>query len=194
MRWISGVRKDKDEPRDDTQPGTKPGGSVAGAGRELVGLLTQVMHTLKRKDEEGRRQGVPKKCWFIESVEEVAQPLRFDAHEVAKHKKTATTVDFVTMYPSFDQNLLKARLKDAMGEAWAWERRRCERGEVLRMRADGWVRLTEEEARKPSIGIWSQEEVCELVMFVVDNGCIHRGKRPSGRSRGSAWALHVQGR
>ena len=108
-------------------------------------------------------------------MEEVAQPLRFDAHEVAKHKKAATTVDFVTMYPSFDQTLLKARLKDAMGEAWAWERRRCERGEVLRMRADGWVRLTEEEARKPSIGIWSQEEVCELVMFVVDNGYISQG-------------------
>ena len=76
-----------------------------------------------------------------------------------------------------------------MGEAWAWGRRRCERGEVLRMRADGWVRLTEEEARKPSIGIWSQEEVCELVMFVVDNGYIRRGKTILRQVRGFGMGL-----
>jgi hypothetical protein len=95
LRWISGVKKiDKEDESDG-----KPGGSVAGAGTALVGLLNQVMWSLRQKDSEGRRKGEPKKCWFVEAVEEVAQPLRFNAREVAKHKATATTVDFVTMYP-----------------------------------------------------------------------------------------------
>ena len=78
-----------------------------------MGLLTQIMVSLKKKDDDGCRRGRPKRCWFIESVEEIAQPLRFNAREVAKYRKTATTVDFVAMYPSFDQTLLKVRLKDA---------------------------------------------------------------------------------
>ena len=100
LRWISGVRKEKGEAKGESQVGKKPGGSIAGAGKELVGLLTQLMHSLKRKDEDGRRKGQSKRCWFIESVEEVAQPLRFDATEVAKHRKTAGTVEFVTNHVS----------------------------------------------------------------------------------------------
>ena len=46
-----------------------------------------------------------KRCWFVESVEEVAQPLRFAARKVATQRSTARTVDFTTMYPCFDQKL-----------------------------------------------------------------------------------------
>ena len=88
----------------------KPGGSLAGAGSVLVQLLKHVKHSLQQKCEQGRRVGKPKRCWFVESVEEVAQPLRLEAGEVAKCKETARTVDFVSTYPSFDQKLLKKRL------------------------------------------------------------------------------------
>lgn len=83
------------------EPGQRPKASIAGAGIELVGLLQQVMRTLVSKDEEGRRKGRPKRCWFVESVEEVAQSIRFDSTSVAKMGATADTVDFVTMYPNF---------------------------------------------------------------------------------------------
>jgi hypothetical protein len=78
LRWISGVRKEKDEAKGGEAK--KPGGSIAGTGTELVGALTQIMHALKRKCGEGTRKGAPKRCWFVESVEEVARPLRFDAN------------------------------------------------------------------------------------------------------------------
>ena len=171
LRWISGVRRNKTETKGDS----KPDGSIAGTGSELVGLLTQIMHALKRKCGDGRRKGKPKRCWFVESVEEVAQPLRFDAHEVAKHKATANTVDFVTMYPSFNQDLLKSRLHDSIEEAWAWEEATMKEGEELRVRKDGWVHLTKEEATRPSLGNWTKVELLELVDFVIDNGYIRRG-------------------
>ena len=37
------------------------------------------------------------------------------------------------------------------------------------------MRLTEAEANTPSVANWTQEEVSELLMFVVDNGYIRRG-------------------
>ena len=50
------MRKDKKEKTKE-----KPEGSIAGAGKELVGVLKEIMYTLKRKDEEGRKKGQPKK-------------------------------------------------------------------------------------------------------------------------------------
>ena len=173
----------------------KPEGSIAGSGKELVVALTQVMHSLRAKGSHQKRAGKAKACWFVESVEEVAQPLRFEALEVAKHKETATTVDFVTMYPAFDQKLLKSRLADAITEAWEWEERKLEEGEHLRIRRDGWVTLTDKDVAKPSIGIWSREEVLELVLFVVDNGYIKRGdtvlKQVKGFGMGLACAPQI---
>ena len=171
LRWISGVRKDKEE-RGSKE---KPEGTIAGVGKELVRLLTHVMHALRNKDMHQRMQGKPKACWFIESVEEVAQPLRFEAPEVAKAISTVTMTDFVTMYPSFDQQLLKERLRDAITEAWQWEENKTDDGKNLRARRDGWVKLTDEEATRPQLGTWTKEEVLDMVSFVVDNGYIKRG-------------------
>eukprot|EP00667_Euglena_gracilis_P000489 EG_transcript_489 len=193
LRWISGVRKDKEEGKGQEQ--VKPEGSIAGAGKELVGVLTQVMHSLRSKDAHNRRKGFAKACWFVESVEEVAQPLRFEAADVAKRGATATTVDFVTMYPSFDQKLLKDRLRDAICEAWEWEEKKLEKRHQLRARKDGWVHLTPEEAAQDASGSWSKEGVLEMVEFVIDNGYIRRGstllKQVKGFGMGLACAPQI---
>ena len=47
--------------------------------------------------------------------------MRFNALTVAKHLASADIVDFVTMYPNFDQGLLKERVAEAIREAWEWE-------------------------------------------------------------------------
>ena len=57
----------------------------------------------------------------MESVEEVAQPLRFAARKVATQRSTARTVDFTILYPCFDQKLLLERVKKAITEAWTSE-------------------------------------------------------------------------
>ena len=69
-----------------------------------------VMKVLKEKDEVRVQRGESKQCWFVLSVEEVVQPLRLQAQVVAELRESATTVDFVTMYPEFDHEVLKARL------------------------------------------------------------------------------------
>ena len=185
LRWISGVKKlDKE-----SEIEGRPKGSIAGAGDELVGVLNSIMQSLRRKDNEGRRQGNPKKCWFIESVEEVAQPLRFNAKEVAAFKATATTKDFVTMYPAFDQTLLKARLEDAIKEAWTWEEQRSEDTGAQRLRRNGWVTLSPEELKKEIHGNWTLEEVIELVHFVLDNGYIRRGQAVLHQVKGFGMGL-----
>ena len=87
-------------------------------------------------------------------------------------RQTARTIDFVTMYPSFDQALLKDRLRDAIEEAWDWEQQRMKHEDVLRIKRDGWLRLTPQEAGKPSVHVWSKEEIQDMVAFVIDNGYI----------------------
>jgi hypothetical protein len=139
------------------------------------------------------RQGKPKSCWFVESVEEVAQPLRFDAPKVAQHLQTADTVDFVTMYPSFDQSVLLQRLQDSLEEAWEWELLRAEEGSTLRLRKDGWVHLTSEEAKRPALGTWTKEEVLELVGFVIGNGYVKRGNLILKQVRGFGMGLACAG-
>ena len=81
--------------------------------------------------------------------------------------QTANTVDFVTMYPSFDQSVLLQRLQDSLEEAWEWELLRAEERSTLRK--DGWVHLTNGEARRPALGLCTKEEVSELVSFVIGN-------------------------
>ena len=83
-----------------------------------MGVLSAVLHTLEAKDVVRRRRGYAKRCWSVESVEEVAQPLRFAVRKVATQHSTAHTVDFTTMYPGFDQKLLLERVKKAIAEAW----------------------------------------------------------------------------
>ena len=115
--------------------------------------------------------------------------------EVANHGKTAATVDFVTMYPSFDQALLKERLRDAITEAWDWEEQKTEEGELLKVTKEGWVRMTQEEAAQPTIGVWTRDEVLELVFFVLDNGYVQRGgvilKQVKGFGMGLACAPQI---
>ena len=187
LRWISGARKQRGE-----QIEGKPEASIAGVGKELVGLLTNVMHALKGKDGEGRRQGKPKTCWFVDSVEEVAQPLRFAAEEIAQYRQSATTVDFVSMYPSFDQTALKSRLQDAMDESWQWENDKKEEGE-LRLRRGSWVCLSKEEVSAPAIGNWDKGEVLDLLQFVVDNGYIKRGTKVLRQVKGFGMGLACAG-
>lgn len=71
------------------------------------------MQTLKRKDKEGRKQGKPKRCWFIESIEEIVQPLRFDATTLAN---SLDTYDFVKMYPSIPLTTLLTNVRTALQE------------------------------------------------------------------------------
>ena len=62
--------------------------------------------------------GACKAVLVVESLEEVAQPLRFAARKVATQRSTAHTVDFTTMYPCLHQKLLLERVKEAIAEAW----------------------------------------------------------------------------
>ena len=171
LRWISGARKQEGETGN--EPEKRPKASIAGAGTELVPLLQKVMHSLVSKDEDGRRKGRPKRCWFVESVDEVAQAVRFDAIKVAEHGATANTVDFVTMYPNFDQQLLKARVAEAVREAWEWEEaKQGDMGEgTLYLSKDGWI--SGEGVQKE--GEWKRDEVLDMIAFVVDNGYVKRG-------------------
>jgi hypothetical protein len=192
LRWISGVRKGPAKPeREAAQGEGKPEGSIAGVGEALVGGLQSVMNTLRKKDDVGRRSGKPKQCWFVESVEEVAQPLRFDAFAVARMADTADVVDFVTMYPSIDQTLLLRRLRDALREAWAWEKEQCGHdGMGLRLTRSGWVQLTEEELRAcDEVGMWDQAAVEEMLEFVVCNGYVSRGGRIYHQVKGFGMGL-----
>ena len=201
LRWISGVRKtvaEKEEARAAKETGKsqgpteKPKGSVAGAGDELVGVLSTVMHTLQAKDAVRRRRGHAKRCWFVESVEEVAQPLRFAARKVATQWSTARTVEFTTMYPCFDQKLLLERVKKAIAEAWTWEEQEGRDGgvqeraptETVRLTNDGWKWFDAEATTANLLGAWTLDQVMELVEFVVTNGYISRGGRLRRQVRG----------
>ena len=95
------------------------------------------------------------------------------------------------MYPNFDQLLLKARLKDALAEAWAWEERKMDpqEGKALRLSRNGWVQLTAEEARQPTIKRWNQGEVLEMLEFVFENGYIKRGKTIYKQAKGFGMGL-----
>ena len=190
LRWISGVKKRGPEDKEEG----KPKGSIAGSGEELVGLLQQVMRSLKRKDDEGRKLGKPKRCWFIESVEEIAQPLRFEADKVARAQDTALSVDFVAMYPNFHQGRLKERLRDALEEAWSWEESMMQMEEgaerrTLKLKKDGWVELTAADLKKPSLGLWFKEEVLELLHFVIENGFVKRGSKIYRQVKGFGMGL-----
>jgi hypothetical protein len=192
LRWISGVRKGSPQlGKDGVQSEGKPEGSIAGVGKALVGGLQAVMETLRNKDDTGRRSGQPKRCWFVDSVEEVAQPLRFDAMTVARMADTADVVDFVTMYPSIDQALLLRRLGDALREAWAWKAEQAEHdGTGLRLTKDGWVQLTEDELKAcGGVGMWELEEVEEMLEFVVQNGYVLRGGRIYHQVKGFGMGL-----
>jgi hypothetical protein len=145
------------------------------------------MHTLVSKDEEGRRRGKPKRCWFVESVEEVAQAIRFDAAKVAEHRATADTVDFITMYPKFNQRLLIERVTEAVREAWDWEEAKLTNmGEqALYLSQKGWV----EAEGTAEQGQWTREDLFDMVAFVVTNGYIKRGKTVYKQVKGFGMGL-----
>ena len=107
---------------------------------------------------------------------------------MAKLGATATTVDFVTMYPAFDQKLLKERLQDAIAEAWQWEEE-TEEGKHLRIAKSGWVWLTDEEVTLPTLGMWCKAELLELLEFVIDNGYIQRRNLVLKQVRGFGMGL-----
>ena len=206
LRWISEVRKtaaEKEEARAAKEAGKpqgptkKPKGSVAGAGDELVGVLSTIMHTLQAKDAVRRRQGHAKRCWFVESVEEVGQPLRFATRKVATQRSTARTVDFTTMYPCFDQKLLVERVKKATAEAWNREEQEGRgRGvqeraptETVRLTNEGWKWFDVEATTADLLGAWTLDQVMELVEFVVTNGYISRGGKLRRQVRGFGMGL-----
>ena len=181
LRIISGVKKT----REDKQRGLKekPQGSIAGVGTELVKVLNQVMETLKKKDVEGTDRGEPKKVWFVTSVEEVVQPIRFKAEALGHWEQTADTVDFITMYPKFDQQLLQQRLTEALLEAWRYAEE--EEGETLRLTRKGWVQDTGAAHQEG----WTQPELIELVSFVINNGYLKWGSRIKRQVKGFGMGL-----
>ena len=113
--------------------------------------------------------------------------------EVAKYKATANTVDFVSMYPSFEQTTLKERLMDSLQEAWSWQAQRAKDGDVVRLQTGGFVHLTPEEAARPSANTWTMDEVAELVAFVIDNGYIQRGQMVLKQVKGFGMGLACAG-
>jgi hypothetical protein len=181
MRWISGVKKSQS----DKQKGLreKPKGSIAGVGTELVGVLNQIMDTLKQKDTDGMDRGEPKKVWFVRSVEEVVQPIRFQAEALGRWRNTVDTVDFVTMYPKFDQKLLRERLEEAVREAWEFEE--SKQGEPQRLAKNGWLQEAGLEGQEG----WTQQEVNEMVAFVINNGYLKCGSRIKQQVRGFGMGL-----
>ena len=170
---------------------------MAGARDELVGMWSAIMHTLQAKDIVRRRRGYARRCWFVESVEEVAQPLRFAARKVATQRSTARTIDFTTMYPCFDQKLLLERVKKAIAEAWNWEEQEGrDKGvqqraptETVRLTNDGWKWFHAEATEADLLGGWTLNQVMELVEFVVTSGCISRGGRWRRQVRGFGMGL-----
>ena len=129
-----------------------------------------------------QEKGQPKKCWFIRTIDEAIQPLRLDAREVAKTRQTAKTVDFTTMYPNFDQRVLVERVREAVREAWEWEKRKSE--VEMRVTRKGWVELGDEGELA-----WCMKEIGEMV---VDNGYVTRRngvwKQVRGFGMGLQWA------
>ena len=195
LRWISGVKKRGSE-KEGTQRGEddqegwivnsvegKPQGSLAGVGKELVGVFNEVMKVLKEKDDLGVQKGEPKKCWFVLSVEEVVQPLRLQAREVAEFWDRATTIDFVTMYPEFDHELLKERLGRAVEEAWHFKEEKV--GGKLRISIKGWV----DASCETGVREWDFREVMEMAVFVIDNGFWKRGNRIKRQVKGFGMGL-----
>ena len=170
---------------------------MAGAWDELVGILSTIMHTLQAKGTVRRRQGHAKRCWFVESVEEVAQSLRFTLRKVATQRSTAHTVDFTTMYPCFDQKLLLERVKKAIAEAWIWEEQEGRDGgvqdraptEPVRLTNDGWKWFDAEATTADLLGAWTLDQVMKLVEFVVTNGYISRGGGLRRQVRGFGMGL-----
>lgn len=130
------------------------------------------MRTLKKKDDCTRRLGEPKKVWFVMSFEEVVEPLRFDASKVKTFKETAKTIDFITMYPEFDQQLLKQRVNEAIEEAWHFQNTLPteEKGinDELCISKEGWIYANKDDVNT----FWSLPQVKEMVNWTIDNGFI----------------------
>ena len=73
-----------------------------------------------------RTERKSKRCWFIQSVEEIAQPLRLEASKIAAAKETALTKDVVAMYPNLEQPKLLEGVNKAITEAWEWKTKNLE--------------------------------------------------------------------
>ena len=142
-------------------------------------VLTQVCRSLKRKDVEWRKKGNPKRVWWIDSVEEFMQPVRFEEELIAQHKASAEVGDSVAMYASIDQKYISTKVLEAVEEAWDWEEqiakgdRDVEEHEKLRVRKDGW-RLGQ-KGEEPQDDSWSKREVKEMVEWVLNNGYVKQG-------------------
>ena len=193
LQWISGVWKTEDEkesPKEEdgnkksTSKDKKPQGSIAGAGIELVGIL-----------QAERTERKSKRCWFIQSVEEIAQPLRLEASKIAAAKETALTKDVVAMYPNLEQPKLLEGVSKAIKKAWEWKTKNLgsnppkdsEGKGQLKISSQGWVWI--DPKHKPSTMVWDQEEVIDLVKFVVHNSYLKRGQTIYHRKKGFGMGL-----
>ena len=83
--------------------------------------LLQVCRSLKRKDVEWRKKGNPTMVWWIDSVAEFMQPVRYEEKLIAQCKASAESGDFVALYPSMDQKYVSTNMLGAVEEAWDWE-------------------------------------------------------------------------
>ena len=60
---------------------------------------------------------------------------------------------------------------------------------VLKLRKDGWVELSQEDLKKPSLGLWTADQVLELLHFVIDNGFVKRGGKVFQQVKGFGMGL-----
>ena len=82
------------------------------------------------------------------SVDEVVEPLRFEAYKLKCFQNSSITVDFITMYPEIEQKMLLRNVFEAIQEAWEFEESRIESG-ILKNPNDGsccldfhWVHIS----------------------------------------------------
>ena len=113
------------------------------------------MKTLKAKDQEESRRTGRRRWWVVESPEDFTRFVRVNAAAVVD--QDMMTADFTTMYTAFDQQLMVARILQALREAQQYEAgRQPEEVESPKVGPGGW--------RWDGTG-HSMEEVEEMIRF-----------------------------
>ena len=177
FRWIAGTAKERNEVRSPRKTG-KPRASLYSAANLAVQLLKNIMETLRdisqqRMQNEGRQT-----CWFVESLEEVAQHLRrLPAKTLGKEMRT---VDFLTMYTMLPHDKLLEHVESALNEAWEFIEERT--GMRPTLGCEGW---------NAGIETFTKEKVIELLKFLVENNYISNGNVIRWQQRGIPMGLAV---
>jgi len=169
LRYIAGVSKDQNN-QDRLE---KARSSTTNMSKQLSGFLKAVLRTLRRKDKGfQQKHGGAKRCWIVESAEEVAYDIKTHENDLAG--KSAKTYDFTTMYTNLTHETTRNNVQTAIHEAWQYQQQQqnLQDGETLQLQADDagvyvWTRETE--------GGYSEEEVVDLLTFLLGNFAMEIG-------------------